>query len=103
VPQLPQLPRPASSPCSRCSTKPWCSALSNHSPLACSRSLGLYRGLKEARGPEGCSAADLAARLGLVERYVAEWLRQQASAKLIRRGCLLAGLEVHAWHSHCRP
>lgn len=42
--------------------------------------LGLYHGLKE-HGP--CTAADLASALGLNERYVTEWLRQQASAKVV--------------------
>lgn len=36
--------------------------------------LGLYAGLKK-HGP--CSAADLAGALGLSERYVLEWCRQQ--------------------------
>lgn len=43
--------------------------------------LGLYKALKEA-GP--ATAGQLAASLGFAQRYVAEWLRQQASAKLIR-------------------
>eukprot|EP00887_Chlorella_sp_A99_P003698 scaffold7.g3698.t1 len=44
--------------------------------------LGLYRALKGA-GPEGDTPADLAASLGLQQRYVTEWCRQQASAKII--------------------
>lgn len=36
--------------------------------------LGLYAGLK-THGP--CTAADLAGALGLAERYVLEWCRQQ--------------------------
>ena len=43
--------------------------------------LGLYAAL-EAAGP--CTPAQLAAAAGgLSERYVAEWLRQQAAARLV--------------------
>lgn len=42
--------------------------------------LGLYAALK-TYGP--CTAGELAEHLDLNERYCAEWLRQQASAKLV--------------------
>lgn len=42
--------------------------------------LGLYKGLAEA-GP--CAPDDLAQRLKLNARYVAEWCRQQAASRLI--------------------
>lgn len=42
--------------------------------------LGLYAALKR-HGP--CTAADLAGHLGMNERYLAEWLHQQASARVI--------------------
>ncbi len=47
---------------------------------ACCRRLGLYAALKKL-GP--CTAAELAAHLELNQRYVAEWLRQQAAARVI--------------------
>lgn len=44
--------------------------------------LGLYRALADA-GP--CDAAGLAARTGLAERWVREWLHNQAAAGLLER------------------
>ena len=49
-------------------------------PSAAACRLGLYAALKHL-GP--CTAAQLAGELALSERYVAEWLRQQASARVI--------------------
>lgn len=43
--------------------------------------LGLYCALKQSGGP--VTSAELAARLGLNERWVREWLYQQASARLV--------------------
>ncbi|KAI8469833.1 MAG: S-adenosyl-L-methionine-dependent methyltransferase [Monoraphidium minutum] len=43
--------------------------------------LGLYKGLKDAGGPT--TSAQLAARLGLSERWVREWLLQQASCRMV--------------------
>jgi hypothetical protein len=43
--------------------------------------LGLYRALKES-GPS--TSAELAAKAGLHERWVREWLHGQASAGLVR-------------------
>lgn len=43
--------------------------------------LGLYRALAEASGP--ITSGELAARLGLHERWVREWAYNQAAAKLI--------------------
>jgi len=42
--------------------------------------MGLYKALAEA-GP--CTSDDLASKLKLAPRYVAEWCRQQAAAKII--------------------
>lgn len=52
----------------------------NHCLLPSRCRLGLYVGLA-SHGP--CTAAGLASALGLNERYVAEWLRQQAAAHII--------------------
>lgn len=43
--------------------------------------LGLYTALAEAQGP--VTAGDLAGRLGLHERWVQEWARNQGAAKLL--------------------
>ncbi|GBF93911.1 transcriptional regulator [Raphidocelis subcapitata] len=43
--------------------------------------LGLYRALKQAGGP--VTSAQLAAAAGLQERWVREWLHQQAAARLV--------------------
>lgn len=48
-------------------------------PLRACR-LGLYAALKH-HGP--CTAAELAKHQGLNARYISEWLRQQASARVI--------------------
>ena len=44
------------------------------------RALGLYAGL---RGDAGLTTADLAARVGVDERYVREWLEHQAVARVL--------------------
>lgn len=43
--------------------------------------LGLYKGMKDLGGP--ATSPELAAKLGLSERWVREWLLQQASARLV--------------------
>jgi SAM-dependent methyltransferase len=43
--------------------------------------LGLYRALAEAEGP--VTAAELAARTGLHERWVREWAHNQAAARIV--------------------
>lgn len=54
--------------------------------------LGLYRALAEAQEP--WSSADLARRTGLHERWVREWLFNQAAAKIVRVDATNPGHEM---------
>jgi hypothetical protein len=50
-------------------------------PCPLARPQGLYRALKQAGGP--VTSSQLAAAAGLDERWVREWLHQQAAARLV--------------------